>query len=120
MYRKPYEGSQFPNYKDSKIISAQEKRDVQEIIGRFRSQNESIYRELEGFGLNRELMDNILLFMVTFLIDQADISGTPQQIYNQFQDQYPWFNFMIRQVNIPRNIADRYILRIIEILTRLI
>ncbi len=120
MYRNPYDGFNFPWYNDPCFIIAQQQRTTQDIISRFRSENANLYRELEQNGLNKNVADYMLPFLVSYLINQGKLSSSPAQIYSQFQSQYPWFNLMIRQFNIPKNMVDRYMLRIIEILMNII
>ncbi len=120
MFRNPYDGFPFPIYNDMDLISAQRQRSVQDVMQTFRSQNGDIYTELERTGINSGLSDYLLFFLVNFIMNQADTNRPPRQIYSQLQNQYPWFNMIVRQIPMRRNEIDRFIVRIIEIILNII
>jgi hypothetical protein len=104
----------YPEY-----ILAQQQEDTSEIMRTIRSEHSDVYSELERMGLNRNLADLLITFIVNFTIRQ-ERNLQPRQIYDRFRNQAPWFNLVLRQINIRGSELDRILLRIIEIILNII
>jgi len=104
----------YPEY-----ILAQQQEDTSEIMRTIRSEHSDVYSELERMGLNRNLADLLITFIVNFTIRQ-ERNLQPRQIYDRFRNQAPWFNLVLRQINIRGSEIDRILLRIIEIILNII
>ncbi len=104
----------YPEY-----ILAQQQEDTRQIMQTIRSEHSDVYSELERMGLNRNLADLLITFIVNFTIRQ-ERNLQPRQIYDRFRNQTPWFNLILRQINIRGSELDRILLRIIEIILNII
>ena len=120
MFRYPYDGFQFPinNYQD--YLYALQQRSVQNIMQIIRTDHNNLYLELEQEGLNRNIIDALFYLVVNYAVSQSNTNQLPNQMYNRFQNQIPWFGLLIRQFNLPKNRLDRILVRIIEIVLRII
>ncbi len=87
----------------------------QKVMQRLRTEHGDLYNELEQAGLNRGVVDYIFSLIVSFTINQADTTQSPNQIYNQFNNQYPWLYTVFGLLNIPQNEVTRIILEVIRI-----
>jgi hypothetical protein len=104
----------YPEY-----ILAQQQEDTRQIMQTIRSEHSDVYSELQRMGLNRNLADLLITFIVNFTIRQ-ERNLQPRQIYDRFRNQTPWFNLILRQINIRGSELDRILLRIIEIILNII
>lgn len=104
----------YPEY-----ILAQQQEDTRQIMQTIRSEHSDVYSELQRMGLNRNLADLLITFIVNFTIRQ-ERNLQPRQIYDRFRNQTPWFNLILRQINIRGSEIDRILLRIIEIILNII
>ena len=89
--------------------------DAQEIMGILRTQHDDLYSQLEQAGMNRGITDYLFLLVVNYTLNPANRNRSANQIYNQFQNQVPWLNLFLRQLNIPRNVIDQILIRVIQI-----
>ena len=101
-------------------VLAQQQRNTREIMRTIRLEHNEVYSELERIGLNRNLADLLITFIVNFTINQGGNNLQPRQIYNRFRNQTPWFNLILRQSNIRGSELDRILVRIIEIILNII
>ncbi len=84
------------------------------------SQHQDVLSDLEDMGLNRNISDILVGFLVNFTVNQQGTNLQPRQVYNRFRNQIPWFNLLMRQLNIRSNELDRILVRLIEIVLNII
>ena len=111
------EGFSFPI--NPEYILAQQQGNTREIMRTIRSEHNDVYSELERIGLNRNLADLLITLIVNFTINQPS-NLQPRQIYDRFRNQTPWFNLILKQINIRGSELDRILVRIIEIILSII
>ena len=80
-----------------------------------RTQHNNLYNQLEQAGMNRAIIDYIFSLLVGFTLNQANTNQTAAQIYQAFQRQVPWLGLLLRQMNVPQNVADRVFTRVIQL-----
>ncbi|MGM8366655.1 hypothetical protein ACLIBG_14460 [Virgibacillus sp. W0181] len=123
MYQYPYYVPYVPvNYYPHPYMGMETRQQpsVQEIMQVLRSQHNNLYTELQQAGMNRQLVDYMYYFVVTYTLNQANSDVTASQLYRQLQNQVPWFNFLFNQFNISQNMTNRILTKVIEITLRLI
>ena len=118
MNRFPNEDFSFPI--NMEYIFFQQQSNTREIMQTIRSEHNDVYSDLERLGLNRNLIDLLITFIVNFTISQEGTNLQPRQVYNRFRNQIPWFNLVLRQINIRDSELERIIIRIIEIVLDII
>ena len=83
--------------------------------GTLGTQHNNLYNQLEQAGMNRAIIDYIFSLLVGFTLNQANTNQSAVQIYQAFQRQVPWLGLLLRQMNVPQNVADRVFTRVIEL-----
>ena len=101
-------------------IVVRHQQDTRQIMQIIRSEHNNVYSELERMGLNRNLADILISFLVNFTISQEGGRLQAGQIYDRFRNQIPWFNLVARQINIRGSELDRILIGIIEIILSII
>ena len=116
MYRYPYQA--FPavpfHYPQPNMHMRQQPTE-QEIMQVLRTQHNNLYSQLEQAGMARGIVDYVFSLVVGFTLNQANTNQSADQIYRQFQQQIPWLNLLFRRFNVPQNLADRVLVRVIQI-----
>ncbi len=118
MSKYPNDSFSFPI--NPEFLFALQQRSNQEIMQIIRSQHNDVYTDLERMGLNRNIMDLLVGFIVDFTINQEGTNLQPRQVYNRLRNQVPWLGLLMRQLNIRSNDLDRILVRLIEIVLNII
>ena len=122
MYRYPYQPPHYdPNYHyhqqapRSFYWNGRQQPSVQGMMQILRTQHNNLYNQLEQAGMNRAIIDYIFSLLVGFTLNQANTNQSAAQIYQAFQRQVPWLGLLLRQMNVPQNVADRIFTRVIQL-----
>ena len=98
----------------------QQKPSVQQLMQTIRSQHSNLFTQLQQAGVNQQLVATLFFYVVNFTRNQANINRSASQIYTQFQRETPWFNTLVRSMNLPLNTIDQVLTRVIEITLNLL
>ena len=122
MFENPYYFGVPENNYDPMLypIETLQQTNTQQILQILRAQHSDLYAQLERAGMSRQNINNIFFFVVTYTINQAGSNRTANQIYNQFRSQVPWVFLLFRQANVPQNVINQVLLRVIQITLDLI
>lgn len=101
-------------------LYAQQERNTQEIMQIIRSRHNDLYLELEQIGLNRNMIDLLVVLIVNYTIRQQGTNLQARDLYNRLRSQVPWLNLLMRQINIRPNDLDRILVRLIEVILNII
>ena len=122
MYRYPYQPPQYgPGYyhyqqpPQSFYRNGRQQPTVPGMMQILRTQHNNLYNQLEQAGMNRAVIDYIFSLLVGFTLNQANTNQSAAQIYHAFQRQVPWLGLLLRQMNVPQNVADRVFTRVIQL-----
>src|SRR5690606_27345548 len=107
-------------YRLEPIYQMRQQVNAQQVLQHIRTEHSSLFNELQQAGMNRQIAEYVFFFVINFTLNQANTNQSAAQIYQQFQRQVPWLTLLFTQLNVPRNVMNRILTRVIEITLQLL